>query len=43
MQVLHDELDKSQAVFVTDYMGMNVERIASSGGTFQARAVPIRS
>ena len=27
VQVLHDELDKSQAVFVTDYMGLNVEKI----------------
>ena len=27
VQVLHDELEKSQAVFVTDYMGLTVERI----------------
>ncbi len=27
VQVLHEELDKSQAVFVTDYMGLTVERI----------------
>jgi len=27
VQVLHDELDRSQAVFITDYMGLNVERI----------------
>ncbi len=27
VQVLHEELEKSQAVFVTDYMGLTVERI----------------
>ena len=27
VQILHDELEKSQAVFVTDYMGLTVERI----------------
>ncbi|HPC46505.1 MAG TPA: 50S ribosomal protein L10 [Deltaproteobacteria bacterium] len=27
VQVLHDELSRAQAVFVTDYMGLNVERI----------------
>jgi len=42
VQVLHDELDKSQAVFVTDYMGLNVERItklrrdiSGAGGSYQ--------
>ena len=42
VQVLHDELDKSQAIFVTDYMGMNVERItklrrdiSGAGGSYQ--------
>jgi large subunit ribosomal protein L10 len=27
VHVLHEELEKSQAVFVTDYMGLTVERI----------------
>ena len=27
VQILHAELEKSQAVFVTDYMGLTVERI----------------
>ena len=42
VQVLHGELEKSQAVFVTDYMGLNVERItklrrdiAGAGGSYQ--------
>ncbi|MBN2298722.1 MAG: 50S ribosomal protein L10 [Deltaproteobacteria bacterium] len=39
---LHDELGESQAVFVTDYIGLNVEKITrlrksikSSGGSFR--------
>lgn len=42
VQVLHDELGKSQAVFVTDYMGLTVERITKLrreikgvGGSYQ--------
>ncbi|HOS97689.1 MAG TPA: 50S ribosomal protein L10 [Deltaproteobacteria bacterium] len=42
VQVLHDELGKSQAVFVTDYMGLTVERItklrrdvSGAGGSYQ--------
>jgi len=42
VQVLHDELQRAQAVFVTDYMGLNVERItrlrrdvANSGGSYR--------
>jgi large subunit ribosomal protein L10 len=42
VQVLHDELEKSQAVFVTDYMGLTVERITKLrreikgvGGSYQ--------
>ena len=42
VQVLHEELDKSQAVFVTDYMGLNVEKItklrrdiSGAGGSYQ--------
>jgi len=39
---LHDELGKSQAVFITDYMGLNVEKITQlrksikeSGGSYR--------
>lgn len=39
---LHDELERSQAVFVTDYMGLNVEKITQlrksikdAGGTYR--------
>lgn len=42
VQDLHAELMKSQAVFVTDYMGLNVERItklrreiSGAGGSYQ--------
>ena len=42
VQILHDELEKSQAVFVTDYMGLTVERITKLrreikgvGGSYQ--------
>jgi len=42
VQALHDELEKSQAVFVTDYMGLTVERITKlrrdvkgAGGSYQ--------
>lgn len=42
VQVLHDELDRSRAVFVTDYMGLNVEKITKlrrditgAGGSYQ--------
>lgn len=42
VQVLHDELGKSQAFFVTDYMGLTVEKITKlrrdikgAGGSYQ--------
>lgn len=42
VQGLHDELERCQAVFVTDYTGLNVERITklrrdvtSAGGTYR--------
>ena len=42
VQVLHDELEKSQAFFVTDYMGLTVEKITKlrrdikgAGGSYQ--------
>jgi large subunit ribosomal protein L10 len=42
VQVLHEELEKSKAVFITDYMGLTVERITKLrreikgvGGSYQ--------
>ncbi|MCK7471968.1 MAG: 50S ribosomal protein L10 [Desulfomicrobium escambiense] len=42
VQILHAELEKSQAVFVTDYMGLTVEKITKLrreikgvGGSYQ--------
>jgi len=42
VQVLHSELEKAQAVFITDYMGLTVERLTKlrrdvkgAGGSYQ--------